>query len=199
MYAMAVYDSEGIKYEKPKIKFKGLEARKSTTPEWCRERLIKCYERILLGTEAEVQALVSQYKQEYMALSVDDIAKASGVNDIESCVLPDGSFKSGAHFVAKSCVGYNRLVEKHDDLGLPMIESGDKVNVVLLKPGNPFGQNYFTYPGFFPDELDMGKWVDYHTSFDKSFIDPIQSILDVVGWSHKRRVNLLALMQKKKG
>lgn len=199
MYAMAVYDSEGIKYEKPKIKFKGLEARKSTTPEWCRERLVKCYEKILLGTEEEVQTLISQYKEEYMKLSVDDIAKASGVSDIEKCVAADGSFISGAHFAAKACVGYNRLVEKNEDLGLPMIESGDKVQMVLLKPGNPFGQNYFAYPEFFPEELGLGKWVDYQAAFEKSFIDPIQSILDVVGWSHKRRVNLLAMMQKKKG
>lgn len=199
MYAMAVYDSEGIKYEKPKIKFKGLEARKSTTPEWCRERLVKCYEKILLGTEEEVQTLISGYKEEYMKLSVDDIAKASGVSDIEKCVASDGSFISGAHFAAKACVGYNRLVEKNEDLGLPMIESGDKVQMVLLKPGNPFGQNYFAYPEFFPEELGLGKWVDYQAAFEKSFIDPIQSILDVVGWSHKRRVNLLAMMQKKKG
>ncbi|QVW27058.1 putative DNA polymerase [Escherichia phage vB_EcoM-ZQ1] len=41
--------------------------------------------------------------------------------------------------------------------------------------------------------------MDYQAAFEKSFIDPIQSILDVVGWSHKRRVNLLAMMQKKKG
>lgn len=199
MYAMAVYDSEGIKYEKPKIKFKGLEARKSTTPEWCRERLVKCYERILLGTEEEVQTLISGYKEEYMKLSVDDIAKASGVSDIEKCVGSDGSFISGAHYAAKACVGYNRLVEKNEDFGLPMIESGDKVQMVLLKQGNPFGQNYFAYPEFFPEELGMLKWVDYHTAFEKSFIDPIQSILDVIGWSHKRRVNLLAMMQKKKG
>lgn len=197
MYAMAVYDSEGIKYEKPKIKYKGLEARKSTTPEWCRSRLVKCYERILLGTESEVQDLIRQYKEEYMKLSVDDIAKASGVSDIEGCLESNGSFKSGAHFAAKACVGYNRLIEKNEELGLTPIESGDKVNMVLLKSGNPFGQNYFAYPGFFPEELDMQKWVDYHTAFEKSFIDPIQSILSVVGWSHKRRVNLLAMMGKK--
>lgn len=199
MYAMAVYDSEGIKYEKPKIKYKGLEARKSTTPEWCRERLVKCYEKILTGTEEDVQALISDYRKEYMELSVDDIAKAGGVNDIEKCVGPNGSFISGAHFAAKACVGYNRLIEKHEDLGLPPIESGDKVNMVLLKDGNPFGQSYFAFPDFFPEELGLGKWVDYHTSFEKSFLDPIQTILSVVGWSWKRRVNLLAMMQQKKG
>lgn len=198
MYAMAVYDSEGIKFEKPKIKYKGLEARKSTTPEWCRTRLAKCYEAILLGTESETQELISKYRKEYMELSVDDIAKASGVSDIEKCVGKDGSFVSGAHFAAKACVGYNRLVEKNEELGLPMIESGDKVNMVLLKSGNPFGQNYFAYPEFFPEELGMGKWVDYHEAFEKSFVAPIQSILDVVGWSHKRRVNLLAMMGGKK-
>lgn len=197
MYAMSVYDSEGIKYEKPKIKYKGLEARKSTTPEWCRERLVKCYEKILLGTEAETQALIAQFKDEYMQLSVDDIAQASGVSDIEKWMDAQGNPIKGAHFAAKACIYYNKLVEKHEDLGLTPIESGDKVNVVTLKPGNPLGNDRLAYPGFFPQELGLEKWVDYHTTFENTFINPIQSILDVVGWSHKRRVNLLAMMQKK--
>ncbi|WPJ72080.1 DNA-directed DNA polymerase [Salmonella phage CRW-SP2] len=197
MYAMSVYDSEGIKYEKPKIKFKGLEARKSTTPEWCRERLVNCYEKILLGTEAETQELIAQYKEEYMKLSVDDIAQASGVSDIEKWLDASGNPIKGTHFAAKACIFYNKLVEKHEELGLTPIESGDKVNVITLKPGNPVGNDRLAFPGFFPQELGLEKWVDYQTTFEKTFIEPIQSILDVVGWNHKRRVNLLAMMGKK--
>lgn len=197
MYCMAVYDSEGIKYEKPKIKFKGLEARKSTTPEWCRERLVKCYEKVLLGTEAEVQELIAGYKKEYMELTVDDIAQASGVSDIEKWLDANGNYISGTHFAAKACIMYNKLIDKHEDLGLPPIESGDKVKIINLKPGNPVGNDRIAFPDFLPPELGLDKWVDYHTTFEKTFIEPIQSILDVVGWSHKRRVNLLSMMGKK--
>ena len=198
MYAMAVYDSEGVKFEKPKIKFKGLEARKSTTPEWSRTRLVDCYKIILLGNEEEVQNKISEIRKEYMELPITDIAKASGVSDIEKCVDNRGAFISGAHYAAKACVNYNRLIEKNEELGLPLIESGDKVNIVLLKPGNPIGQSYLAFPDFLDPELGMDKWVDYHESFSKGFVEPIQTLLAVVGWNWKKRVNLLSLMAKNK-
>lgn len=199
MYAMAVYDSEGIKFEKPKIKYKGLEARKSTTPEWCRERLVKCYEKILLGTETEVQELIAGFKEEYMKLGVDDIAQASGVSDIEKWLDANGNYISGTHFAAKACIVYNKFIdnEKYEELGLTPIESGDKVSIVTLKPGNPVGNDRIAFPDFLPSELGLDKWVDYHTTFNKTFIEPIESILKIMGWSSKRRVNLLSMMGKK--
>uniref|UniRef100_A0AAU8KZ95 DNA-directed DNA polymerase n=1 Tax=Serratia phage Kevin TaxID=3161161 RepID=A0AAU8KZ95_9CAUD len=197
MYCMAVYDSEGVKYEKPKIKFKGLEARKSTTPEWCRERLVKCYEKLLLGDESEVQDLISGFKKEYMELPVSEVARAAGVSDIEKAVDSSGAFVSGAHYAAKACVSYNRLIDRNPDLNLMPIESGDKVFLVLLKDNNPIGQRYLAFPDYLAPELDMEKWVDYQSLFTASFIDPIQSLLTVVGWNWKKRVNLLAMMQKR--
>lgn len=197
MYCMAVYDSEGIKYEKPKIKFKGLEARKSTTPEWCRTRLAKCYETLLLGTEQDIQNQISDFKKEYMELDVSEVARASGVSDIEKAVDSSGAFVSGAHYAAKACVSYNRLVDANPDLGLSYIESGDKVSIVLLKDNNPIGQKYLAFPDYLPSELDLHKWVDYQSLFTASFIDPIQSLLTVCGWNWKKRVNLLAMMGKR--
>lgn len=197
MYCMAVYDSEGVKYEKPKIKFKGLEARKSTTPEWCRERLVKCYEAMLLGTEEQVQDMISGFKKEYMDLNVSDIARASGVSDIEKAVDSSGAFVSGAHYAAKACVSYNRMIDGKPELNLMPIESGDKVFIVLLKDNNPIGQRYLAFPDYLAPELDMEKWVDYQSLFTSSFIDPIQSLLTVVGWNWKKRVNLLSMMGKR--
>lgn len=197
MYCMAVYDSEGVKYEKPKIKYKGLEARKSTTPEWCRTRLAKCYETLLLGTESEIQDQISGFKKEYMELDVSDVARASGVSDIEKAVDSSGAFVSGAHYAAKACISYNRLVDANPDMGLTPIESGDKVAIVLLKDNNPIGQKYLAFPDYLPPELDLHKWVDYQSLFTASFIDPIQSLLDVVGWNWKKRVNLLSKMGKR--
>lgn len=195
MYCMAVIDSEGVRYDTPKIKFKGLEARKSSTPEWCRNKLKDCYKTILLGTEEQVQKQISEIKAEYMKLSVEDIAKASSVSDLEKWMDGD-SYRKGTHYAAKASINYNRLIAAKPDLEMTEIESGDKVLIVNLKPNNPIGENNLAFPDYLEPELDMHKWVDYNVSFTKGFIDPIQSILEVVGWNWKRRVNLMAMLKK---
>lgn len=196
MYCMAVIDSEGVRYNKPEIKFKGLEARKSSTPEWCRNKLKECYEIALLGTEADVQKFIAATREEYMKLPIEDIAKASSVSDLEKW-MEGNSYRKGTHFAAKAAINYNKMIEAKAELELEPIESGDKVLLVNLKPNNPVGEDYLAFPDYLDPELDMARWVDYNVSFEKGFIDPIQSILEVVGWNWKRRVNLMAMMGKK--
>lgn len=197
MYCMAVIDSEGVRYEKPKIKFKGLEARKSSTPEWCRNKLEECYKTILLGTEEEVQKQIADIKKEYFDLAVEDIAKASSVSDIDKWI-ENGRCRSGTPYNSRAAHNYNMLIEKREELGLEPIESGDKMAIVMLKKDNPLGETYLAFPDYLDPELDMHKWVDYNEAFDKGFISPIQSILEVVGWNWKKRVNLMALMMSQK-
>lgn len=197
MYCMCVYDSEGVKYENGKIKVVGLEARKSTTPEWCREKLKQCYRVALLGTESEMQDLVSEIKKEYFALPIHEISRAQGVSDIEKWLDSKGNYISGTPFATKACITYNKLLEKYPELGLDFVESGDKVQIVMLKSGNPLGETYLAFPEFLPPEFGLDKWVDYQTMFDKTFVEPIQSILTPIGWSSKKVVNLLNLLNRK--
>jgi len=39
MYALYVYDNEGVRYTKPKLKIMGIETQRSYTPDWCRGHL----------------------------------------------------------------------------------------------------------------------------------------------------------------
>lgn len=197
MYCMAVYDSEGVKYEKPKVKYKGLEARKSSTPEWARKRMEECYKTILLGTEDDLQKQIKGYRDEWASLAVEDIAKASSVSDVTK--WEDGnSYKSGTPYNSKAAITWNKQVAQHPELGLTEIESGDKMLMVMLKPGNPLRETYLAFPTFLDPGLDLNKWVDYNEMLEKGFISPIQTILDCVGWSSKRRVNLMAKMMATK-
>ena len=41
-----------------------------------------------------------------------------------------------------------------------------------------------------PKELDIRRFVDYDLQFDKSFLDPLKNILNVVGWNTEK-VNTL--------
>jgi hypothetical protein len=42
----------------------------------------------------------------------------------------------------------------------------------------------------FPRELGLEKYVDYDLQFEKSFLDPLKIILDVIGWGVEKTVNL---------
>ena len=42
----------------------------------------------------------------------------------------------------------------------------------------------------FPEELGLTEFVDYDTMFTKGFLDPLQAILDVIGWKTEKTTTL---------
>ena len=48
---------------------------------------------------------------------------------------------------------------------------------------NPIRENSIAFSGKLPVELDIHKYVDYNTMLDKSFLEPMKTILDCLGWS----------------
>jgi hypothetical protein len=41
-----------------------------------------------------------------------------------------------------------------------------------------------------PKELDLEQYIDYNTQFVKSFLDPIQVILNAMGWKSEKQYTL---------
>jgi hypothetical protein len=42
-----------------------------------------------------------------------------------------------------------------------------------------------------PDEFELKPYIDYEKQFSKSFLDPIIGILNVIGWEHERKTNIM--------
>ena len=42
----------------------------------------------------------------------------------------------------------------------------------------------------FRSELGLDKYIDYDLQFEKSFVEPLKSILDAIGWKVEKTVNL---------
>jgi hypothetical protein len=55
---------------------------------------------------------------------------------------------------------------------------------------NPTAENVIGFVDTLPAEFDMNKYVNYDHQFNKTFIEPLELILDAIGWSAEPRATL---------
>ena len=70
------------------------------------------------------------------------------------------------------------------------IEDGEKIKFAFLMKPNPIGENIISFISELPTEFGLNEFLDYDIMFTKGFIDPLQGILDVIGWNTEK-VNTL--------
>jgi hypothetical protein len=73
---------------------------------------------------------------------------------------------------------------------IPPIMDGDKIKFVYLKVPNPINESVIATPDYLPPEFNLDKYIDYDTQFNKSFIEPLRSITEVIGWEVEKRSTL---------
>jgi DNA polymerase elongation subunit (family B) len=71
-----------------------------------------------------------------------------------------------------------------------LISNGEKIKFLYLKKPNIIQENIISFIQDFPRELGLDKYIDYDLQFEKSFVEPLKSILDAIGWSVEKTVNL---------
>lgn len=180
-YATYVWDEEGVRLKTPKLKVMGMEPVRSNVPEICRKEIKKCLEVLFTGTEKDVQNFIQTFKQEFMALPISSFARPTSVKDYSKYVDRSGKglYKLGAPIHVKASILYNNIIKAQNlDTIYPKIHDGDKIKYVHLKKFNPIGDDVFGAPnGEFPKELNLDDYVDREQHFEKSFLEPIKSIL----------------------
>ena len=70
------------------------------------------------------------------------------------------------------------------------IEDGEKIKFAYLKKPNPIGENVISFINELPTEFGLTEFLDYDMMFTKGFIDPLQGILDVIGWNTEKVTTL---------
>ena len=71
-----------------------------------------------------------------------------------------------------------------------LIANGEKIKFIFLRKPNPTGENVISFITELPREFELMDYIDYDTMYRKSFIDPLQTILDSVGWQTERTATL---------
>jgi len=190
-YALNVVDSEGVRYEKPKLKIMGLETARSSTPAVCRDVLKEAIELILTTDEDHVIKFIRDFKERFMTLSPKEVANSTGVSNIEKFIDGSGNIIKGTPIHVRGAITYNKWIKDNKlDYKYELIRSGDKVKSIYLKLPNTLRENTISFIGDIPKEMKLDKYIDYGLQYEKTFLNPLKTILNAVGWNHQKKRSL---------
>ena len=190
-YILNVWDSEGVRYEEPKLKMMGIEAVKSSTPAPCRTMIKDALKIIMSGSEDDVIDYIDQCRQEFKKLPPEDIAFPRTASDVRKYQASSTIYAKGTPIHIRGARLFNHYVKKKKLTNkYSLIGNGEKVKFIYLKKPNIIQENVVSFIQDFPSELGLDKYVDYDLQFEKSFVEPLKAILDAIGWSVEKTVNL---------
>ena len=190
-YILNVWDSEGVRYEEPKLKMMGIEAVKSSTPAPCRVMIKKALRIMIEQTEDDVIEYIEQCRREFSQMSPEEVAFPRSVSNVSKYKSTADIYTKGTPIHARGALLFNHHIKKNDlDKKYSLIGNGEKIKFCYLKVPNSIGENIISFISDFPRELGLEKYVDYDLQFNKSFLDPLKIILDAIGWHSEKRVTL---------
>ncbi|QBQ75055.1 DNA polymerase [Cyanophage S-RIM4] len=190
-YILNVWDSEGVRYEKPKLKMMGIEAVKSSTPAPCRQKIKDALNVIMNEDEESVQKFIADFRDHFSELPIEDISFPRGCNNLNKWSNPATVYTKGTPIHVRGALLYNFYIKKNKlSHKYPLIQDGEKIKFVYLKTPNKINENVISFFQTFPKELGIDKQVDYDLQFDKSFLEPIRVIMDTIGWKTEKVASL---------
>lgn len=191
-YILNVWDSEGVRYDEPKMKIMGIETSRSSTPEIVRKHLKNAIHIVMNGTHAEMHSFIEGVKVEFNSLPPEAIAFPRSVHGMNKYADKDNIYKKSTPIAVKGALIYNYYLNQLK-IGkkYKKIIEGDKIKFLHLKKPNPLGgmlgqDQIVSFVNVLPKEFELHEYIDYNTQFQKSFIDPLTSILDTIDWTSEK-------------
>jgi DNA polymerase elongation subunit (family B) len=161
-YILNVHNNEGVQFAKPKIKMMGIEAVKSSTPMVCREAMKEMFKLMMTANEEETQTAIAQFKQHFKTLPAEEIAFPRSVSDVSKFASRTSIYKKGT-----------------------------PIHCYLMIP-NPMKENVIAFNNILPKEFELEKYINYDLQFKKTFLEPLEIILDSIGWRSEAVADLQA-------
>lgn len=192
-YALHVYSSEGVRYEKPKIKVKGLEMVRTSTPGWVRDELKKAVEVVMTKTQDDLYKFVDKVESDYRKLPVEKQAFPRGANNLKQYTHPSTIYVkgSGCPIAVRAALLYNHYIDEYD-LGrkYEKIKEGEKIKYIHLKEPNKFREDVLAFSSKLPEEFGVNDKIDVDLMFEKQFLTPLNNIIKSFGWEAKETASL---------
>ena len=190
-YILNVWDSEGVRYDDPKLKMMGIEAVKSSTPAPCRKMIKDGLKLMMNATEDDVIDFIDKCRKEFKKLPPEEIAFPRSVSDIRKWHSHSDIYSKGTPIHCRGALLYNYYIKQNKlDNKYSIINNGEKIKFLYLKKPNIIQENVISFIQDFPTELGLDKYIDYDLQFEKSFVEPLKSVLDAIGWNVEKTVNL---------
>jgi hypothetical protein len=176
-------DYENLSY----IKTTGLEIIQSSTPPFCRQKLIEVVKfifskkKLSLKDNAELVALIKEIKKEFKFSNIEKISMSRGISDYKKFVLNDidsMELNKGCPIHVRAGAFHNYLLNQNKLKGkYELITAGTKVK--WYHSQDDFC-NVFAYrPGSFP--MEFAPKMDIEKQFQASILDPLNRIIVPAG------------------
>ena len=190
-YILNVHNSEGVAYSEPKLKVMGIEAVKSSTPAPCRAMLKDAFKIMMSGSEDDMIDYIDNCRKKFKSLPPEEISFPRSVSDVTKFKSSSDIYSKGTPIHVRGALLFNHYIkEKKLTHKYSLINNGEKIKFCYLKKPNIIHENVISFIQDFPKELGIQKYVDYDLQFNKSFLEPLKIILDAIGWSVEKTVNL---------
>ena len=190
-YMLNVWDSEGVRYDEPKLKMMGIEAVKSSTPAPCRTAIKDAINIMMNGTEKDLLDFVSTFRNTFDTLPPEDIAFPRSVNGLRKYKASSTVYTKGTPLHVRGTLLYNFHISKNKlEYKYPLVQEGEKIKYLHLRRPNKINENVISFLNTFPREIGLEGQIDRDAQFKKSFLDPLQIITSVIGWETERKTTL---------
>ena len=193
-YILNVWNSEGVQYDKPKLKMMGIEAVKSSTPMPCRTAIKEALNVIMTGSENDTQKYIKDFREKFEKMSPEEVAFPRGCNNIAKNTSSATIYGKGCPMHVRGALLYNFYIKKRKlHHKYPIIQEGEKIKYIHLRTPNKINENIISFFQTLPKEFGLDESIDYDLQFEKSFLAPLKAILDTIGWHAEKQNTLEAL------
>ena len=190
-YILSVWDSEGVRYESPKLKIKGIEAIKSSTPAPCRKMLKESFNILMSGSEDDMIKFIEDSRSKFKKFKPEEISFPRSASDVQKYTSSSQIYIKGTPIHVRGALLFNHYIKQNKlNAKYSLIQNGEKIKFLYLKKPNIIHENVISFIQEFPKELNLDKYIDYDLQFEKAFLEPLRIILDIIGWNVEKTTNL---------
>ncbi len=193
-YVTKVKDKEGETYIDPKFDITGVEIVRSSTPQFCRNKLLDVVKTIINTRDKEIVLKeLAKIKKNFKSEDIKNIAFPRGVKeytkyakDVSYYLKNDLTYEKSTPIHVRAAMNYNYMIAKHK-LKLMPITNGTKLKFIFINENNCINQNVIGFINEWPKDFDKFFKIDYEEQFEKSFLSVIERFFEVLDWG---KINL---------